>query len=236
MVRLRWLQTHDPPQNQQRLFFSSLPLQIFQRIFIGPDRQLLVGLLQQLPEAYFLFPGRIGIARQLFISQAGSRGIRRRYLPLKQLSHQLHRLRSLIQRETQVRRHLPHIVVLRIAFQNLQVFRQRVGRLPFCRSFSAFSTRRAISARLGFSGMGGLWADRGSALILGFAPGPSNALRPPGDYESHAIVHRLNARDLQPYRNSVPELDTPFWTSGNANPDWSFSQLSPISLILRASS
>ena len=32
MVGLRRLQTHNPPQDQQRFFFSSLPLQIFQRV------------------------------------------------------------------------------------------------------------------------------------------------------------------------------------------------------------
>src|SRR5208282_2441199 len=58
---------------------------------------------------------------------------------------------------------------------------------PFCRSFSAFSTRRAMSARLGFSGMVAL-AIGSSALILGFVPCTSNAVRALGDYESHAAL------------------------------------------------
>ncbi len=96
MVVLRWLQSHNPLQDQPPLFFSSLPLQIFERVFIRPDRQLFVRLLQQLPKADFLFPAWVGIPRQLLVGQARPRRLRRHHLPFKQLSQQPHRLRPFI--------------------------------------------------------------------------------------------------------------------------------------------
>src|SRR5208283_233370 len=160
MIARRRIQAYDPPQDQQRFFLLALLPQILQRIFIGPSRQFLVGVLQQLPEAYFLFPRWIGVPRQFLVSQAGSRRVRRRHLSLKQFAHQLHRLRSLIQRETQVGRHLPHIVILRIAFQDLQVFRQRVGRLSLLQQLFRLLDAAANLGTIRIFRHGAVWQDR----------------------------------------------------------------------------
>ena len=111
----------------------------------------------------------------------------------------LHRLSSLIQREAQVGGHLPHIVILRIVFQNLQVFRERVGRFPLLqellRLFDAagdFGTIRVF--RHGRSG------TRCLIVILGLTSRTSNAVSGVSDYEGHGrarfLLHHRRAKML----------------------------------------
>ena len=59
--------------------------------------------------------------RQLLVSQTGPGRIPRPNLPLKQVPQQLHCVRIAPQRKTQIRRQLPHHIIVCIVPQNQQI-------------------------------------------------------------------------------------------------------------------
>ena len=184
MILLRRLEIDNAPQYQQRLFLTSLLVQIFQRILERPDREFLVGLLQKLPEANLLFPGRIGVAGQFLVGQAGPSRLLCGHLPIEEFAEQTDCLRSLIQGKAQIRRHLPHVVILRIVLQDQQVFRQCLGRLAFLQELFRLLDPAGDLDTIGVFRHWLCGAER-PVLILGLPPPPSNAVPLLGDYESH---------------------------------------------------
>ena len=126
--------------------------------------------------------------RQLLVSQARPGRIPGSHLPLKQISQQLHRVGISIQREAQIRRQLPHHIVLRIVAQDQQILFQRVRGLAFLQKLL-----RTLHALPYFGSVQSFCDLRHAELsgvnpapILGATPTPSNAVTPRLDYEGHA--------------------------------------------------
>ena len=63
MIGLGRFEGDDAPQNEQSFFLAALLLQLFESILVGANGELFVGLLEQLPKAHLLLPGRAGVAR-----------------------------------------------------------------------------------------------------------------------------------------------------------------------------
>src|ERR1035438_5215828 len=98
MVRLRWIETYNAAQNEQSFFLLALFMQVFERIFIRANREFSIGILQQVPEAIFLFPGRVGVTGKFFVGQAGSSRVAPGPLPFEQVAHEPDGLSSFIKR------------------------------------------------------------------------------------------------------------------------------------------
>jgi hypothetical protein len=167
-------------------FFSSFASR--QCRFVRTHRQLLVRSFQQLSEAELLLPGRTAMPRQLLISQAGPRSVSGIHLPLKQFAEQPHRIVPGSATSTNPPTVAAPYRFLGIVPQDQQIFFQRLGALPFCRSFPARSTPpRYLGSVYTFviSGMGRFWADYRCFDSRSRLPPPAIRKGPPSDYESH---------------------------------------------------
>ena len=92
-----------------------------------------------MPETDALDAGRRGVTGQFLVGKAGAGIFPGLKLPIEQFPEERNRLRSALQGEAKVGRHLTHIVVLGIACKDLQVFVERVAGLAFLQKlFGAF--------------------------------------------------------------------------------------------------
>ena len=130
-VLLAGFERNDLFQHDQGVLFVVSFKQFFKCGFVRLNRQPAVGSLQQLAKADSLLPGRLGIASEFFVGEAGAGSIPGLDLPLKHLSQQADRVLNSLQGQTKVGCHLPHRVIGHVDSQDLEIFLERIGSFPF---------------------------------------------------------------------------------------------------------
>ncbi len=134
-VSLGGLDRHQPIQHFGGFLLFAQLSQIGQRSFVGSGGQFFVGSFQKLSKAKFLLPGGAAMPDQLFVGQAGAGRVASNHLPLKEFAQQADGVAVAAQGKREVRRQLPHGIVVRIVPQDLQVLVKGLGRLTLLQEF-----------------------------------------------------------------------------------------------------